>query len=255
MAFQSASLRMLAVMCVMTVGVAASAFAQDSGNSAPAANRVYTSAQAERGKALFLTSCGNCHGEDLKGAADRAPALAGDAFLKHWEGQSVGGLFSKIKTDMPRNRPGSLRDSVYLDIVALILQSNGFPDGPTELTAPVLDGVPLAKNGVVAKFEVPNFAVVETVGCLTKEPDDRWTLRHAREPLASKDQRFTPQELQTADAKPLGSDSFELISIIPFKPDQETGHKMAAKGLLYRTPSDSRLDVTSLQRVAATCVN
>jgi mono/diheme cytochrome c family protein len=243
----------LAVTSILTVGVAASAFAQDAGNSSPAAQRVYTAAQAERGKALFLTSCGNCHGEDLKGAADRAPALAGDAFLKHWDGQNVAGLFSKIRTDMPRNRPGSLQDNVYLDIVALILQANGFPEGPTELTASALDTVPIAKNGVAAKFVVPNFAVVETIGCLTKGPDNRWTLRNAREPLASKDQPLTPQELQAADAQPLGADAFELISVIPFKPDQEMGHKMAAKGLLYRAPNDNRLDVTSLQRVAVAC--
>ena len=135
------------------------------------------------------------------------------------------------------------------------MQANGFPDGPAELTASALDSVAIAKNGVVAKFLVPNFAVVETVGCLTKEPDNRWTLRNAREPLASKDQALTTRELQAADAQPLGSDSFELISVMPFKPDQETGHKMAAKGLLYRSANDSRLDVTSLQRVAVTCVN
>src|SRR5262245_21215578 len=176
-----------AVMSVVMLGIAAAPSAQDVGNGAAPASRVYTSAQADRGKALFLTSCGNCHGEDLKGAADRAPALAGDAFLKNWEGQNVAGLFSKIKTDMPRNRPGSLRDTVYLDIVALILQANGFPEGPTELTASELDAVPIAKNGVVVKFVVPNFAVVETVGCLTKGSNNLWTLRNAREPLASKD--------------------------------------------------------------------
>ena len=243
----------LALLSVATWLDGAPAFGQDKPDGVPGATGVYTSIQAERGKARFLTSCGNCHGEDLNGAPERAPALTGDAFLKNWEGRNVSSLFAKIKQDMPRNRPGSLSDDVYLDIVALILQANAYPEGARELNASVLDSVPIAKNGLVTKKVVPNFAVVETVGCLALGSNNRWTLRNASEPLASGDQPLTSQELKDAESKPLGSGSFELISIIPFKPELDDGHKMAAKGLLYRMSNDSRLDVTSLQRVAESC--
>lgn len=229
------------------------AVAQDGANAAAG---VYTSTQAERGKDLFVNNCGNCHGVDFKGAAERAPALTGDAFLKNWEGRNVNSLFAKIKQDMPRNnRAGTLSDAINLDIVAAILQANAYPAGAKDLNLAALEAVPLSAGGVATKVIVPNFAVVEMVGCLARGSDNRWTLKNASEPVTSKDQPLTSQEVQEAGTKPLGSGSFELISVVPFKPELEDGRKMAARGLLYRTSSASRLDVTSFQRVADHCTH
>jgi len=231
------------------------AFAQ--GGAKPAAPApVYTSAQAERGKDLFVNNCGNCHGVDFKGAFERAPALTGEVFFKNWEGRNVGNLFAKIKQDMPKNnRAGTLTDAINLDIVAAILQVNAYPAGDKELNLAALEAVPLAAGGIATKATLPNFAVVETVGCLTRAADNRWTLNNASEPVASKDQPLTSQEVTAAGAKALGTGSYELISVMPFKPEQEDGRKMAARGLLYRTSSASRLDVTSFQRVADNCTH
>jgi mono/diheme cytochrome c family protein len=248
-----------ALICAAAL-LAATAAAQgrDSTTAAPVVG-AYTGAQAERGKARFITSCGNCHGVDLKGAADRGPALAGDPFMKAWQSRNADNLFAKIKSDMPRNQPGSLKDDVYLDIVAFILQANAFPEGPKELSAAVLDGVPIASNDPNAKSDpkkiVPNFAMVAVVGCLTRGPNNTWMLTSTSEPVLSKDQPSTTPELKDAALQPLGSDSFQLVSIVPFKPDDNTGHKMAAKGLLYRAPNENRLDVTSLQMVTSSCAN
>jgi mono/diheme cytochrome c family protein len=217
---------------------------------------VYTSAQAERGKDLFVNNCGNCHGVDFKGAFERAPALTGESFFKNWEGQNVGNLFAKIKQDMPKNnRAGTLSDAINLDIVAAILQVNAYPAGEKELSFAALEAVPLAAGGIATKVMVPNFAVVEMVGCLARGSDNRWTLKNATDPVTTKDQPLTSQEIKDAGAKPLGSGSFELVSVIPFKPELEDGRKMAARGLLYRTSSASRLDVTSFQRVADNCTH
>jgi mono/diheme cytochrome c family protein len=230
--------------------------AQDGAKPGAAPAAVYTAAQAERGKDLFINNCGNCHGVDFKGAFERAPALTGEAFFKNWEGRNVSNLFAKIKPDMPRNnRAGTLTDAINLDIVAAILQVNAYPAGATELNLAALEAVPLAAGGIATKVTVPNFAVVETVGCLTRGSDNRWTLKNASEPVASKDQPLTSQEVKDAGAKALGSGSFELVSVIPFKPEQEDGRKMAARGLLYRTSNASRLDVTSFQRVADNCTH
>jgi mono/diheme cytochrome c family protein len=215
----------------------------------------YTGTQAERGKGRFVTSCGNCHGVDLKGAAERGPALAGDPFMKTWQSRTVGSLFTKIKSDMPRNQPGSLKDDVYLDIVAFILQANAFPEGPKELSAAALDSMTIANSDSNAKKVVPNFAMVVMVGCLTSGPNGTWLLTSTSEPVQTKDEPPTPEELKDAGSQPLGSDSFQLISIVPFKPDSNIGHKMAAKGLLYRAAAENRLDVTSLQVVASSCAN
>jgi mono/diheme cytochrome c family protein len=223
------------------------------GSDAPVG--AYTGAQAERGKARFVTSCGNCHGIDLKGAAERGPALAGEPFMKIWQDRTAASLFTKIKSDMPRNRPGSLTDDVYLDIVSFILQANALPEGPKELSAAVLEGVPLAKNASSAKKIIPNFAMVEVVGCLSQGPNNSWRLTNTSEPVQTKDQPPTPEELKQAGSQALGSDSFQLISVVPFKPDSNNGHKVAAKGLLYRAAAENRLDVTSLQTVGSSCAN
>ena len=240
------------LVAVALAGV--TAFAQDGAKAGAAPAGVYTSTQAERGKDQFVNNCGNCHGVDFKGAFERAPALTGDVFLKNWEGRNVNSLFAKIKQDMPKNnRAGTLSDAIYLDIVTAILQANAYPAGAKELNLAALEAVPLSAGGVATKMIVPNFAVVELVGCLARGADNRWTLKNASEPVTSKDQPWSSQEAKDAEGKPLGSGSFELLSVIPFKPELADGHKMAARGLLYRTPSASRLDVTALQPVADNC--
>ena len=89
---------------------------------------MYTTAQAERGKSNFLSGrCGGCHQLDLSG--DRGPALKGDGFLSHWENGSVATLFKKISETMPPNGPNETTDEAKIDIVAFLLQSNGFPGG------------------------------------------------------------------------------------------------------------------------------
>ena len=128
---------------------------------------VYTAAQAERGKSNFLSGrCGGCHQLDLSG--DRGPALKGDGFLSHWENGSVNALFKKISETMPPNGPNETTDEAKIDIIAFLLQSNGFPVGKTELKldADALEAIEIVRKGVTAA--APNFALVQVVGCLTQ---------------------------------------------------------------------------------------
>ena len=92
----------------------------------------YTLAQAARGEKLSAQSCIACHGADL-GGLDLGPPLAGDSFLQHWAGHDLNELFQIVFTTMPKQRPRSLSAQAYADIVAFLLQSNGFPSGPREL--------------------------------------------------------------------------------------------------------------------------
>ena len=96
---------------------------------------VYTTAQAERGKGVFNTTCLRCHGEDLGG--NTAPALKGDRFQSSWGGDMIESLFTKIRDTMPPNFGTILDDQVKLDIVTYILQTNGFPAGASELGSAV----------------------------------------------------------------------------------------------------------------------
>jgi polyvinyl alcohol dehydrogenase (cytochrome) len=108
---------------------------------------VYRADQAEAGKALYLKSCATgCHNENLSGAGP-TPSLAGSDFLGRWSGLSVGELFKRVRTTMPKVKPGSLGDDDYLSIIAYLLSANGFKPGPrpiandsTEMAKTVIAG-------------------------------------------------------------------------------------------------------------------
>ena len=213
---------------------------------------VYSKPQAERGRVRFLSDCATCHNFDLQGQGTRGPALTGVPFMTNWETQDLKSLFAKVQT-MPRNNPASLPDAVYMDIMTYILQANAFPEGDRDLTAEALEGVHILRKD--AGKLVVNFAVVEMVGCLAQRPDNRWVLTSAGEPVVSRDQPLTSDELKKAAASPLGDDKFLLVSVLPFKPNAYQGQKVSAKGLFYKAPSENRLNVTSLQPVAPSCTN
>jgi PQQ-dependent dehydrogenase (methanol/ethanol family) len=91
----------------------------------------FTPEQAARGKIEFERNCaGGCHMPDLT-AGERAPALAGDSFMRHW--RSAEELFDRIRSTMPEQRPHSLSDQTYLDVLAFLLQSSGTRSGSSEL--------------------------------------------------------------------------------------------------------------------------
>jgi mono/diheme cytochrome c family protein len=94
---------------------------------------VYTTAQAERGRTAFETSCAACHRPDLSGRGAAIPALRGDAFTGERHGTSVGELFELVRTTMPPGRAATLAPEVYTDLVAYLLSANAFPPGDDEL--------------------------------------------------------------------------------------------------------------------------
>src|SRR5215472_13507222 len=109
---------------------------------------VYTAAQAERGRSAYETSCVNCHNRDLAGSV-RAPALRGDKFMLSWQNGSVNNLYSKIRFSMPATYPDSVSDDVKLDILAYLLQQNGFPAGSADLKmdSERLEAIQIVKKG------------------------------------------------------------------------------------------------------------
>jgi S-disulfanyl-L-cysteine oxidoreductase SoxD len=94
---------------------------------------IFTPAQAGLGEREYAVSCAVCHGPDLAGG-EHAPSLAGDAFLRRWQGRSVGDLFRRIRTSMPQQSPGSLSNKAFVEIVSFIVQANGYPAGVADLT-------------------------------------------------------------------------------------------------------------------------
>jgi mono/diheme cytochrome c family protein len=209
-------------------------------------NGVYTEAQAGRGKDAFVMSCSNCHALDLSGTA-RAPALKGERFMLDWQNGSVNNLFVKIRDSMPATYPETVADDVKLDIITYLLQVNSFPTGAAELrlNPAELESIQIVKKG---SSGVPNFALVQVVGCLERGPGQAWMLNKTSEPLVVKED--TPPVSQL-----LGTETFILVSAGAFSPASHVGHKMEARGLLYRAAGENRLNLTSLQMAASTCAN
>jgi mono/diheme cytochrome c family protein len=215
---------------------------------------IYTAAQAERGKQNFLNGrCGGCHKLDLSG--DRGPALKGDAFVAHWENDTVGTLFKKISETMPPTAPNEVADDLKIDIVAFLLQSNGFPAGDRELTRDekALEAFEVRRKDATG---TPNFALVQVVGCLAREPGRRrWTLLSATNPVVTREDHPSAAALNNAASEALGRERVELISAAGFKPETHVGEKVEARGLLYQDRHGTRLNLTSLEPIDRNCSN
>jgi mono/diheme cytochrome c family protein len=188
---------------------------------------VYTTAQAERGKAVFNTTCLRCHGEDLAG--NTAPALKGDRFQSSWGGDQIDSLFTKVRDTMPPNFGTILDDQVKLDVVTYILQTKG------------------------EQAVVQNFSLVQTVGCLAQGPNNTWLLTRTADPVTTRDDVPSDRALTAAASKGLGAKTFRLISVVPFKPESHAGQKMEARGLIYAEPGDERINLTSLRALGGNC--
>jgi S-disulfanyl-L-cysteine oxidoreductase SoxD len=95
----------------------------------------YTDAQAEAGRTIFASQCAICHGDRMEGKV--GPPLAGEQFLSvsQFQELTAGFLYRTMSKQMPKNAPGSLSKTEYLDLLAYILKVNGYPAGPTQLTA------------------------------------------------------------------------------------------------------------------------
>jgi cytochrome c5 len=211
---------------------------------------VYTGAQADRGKSNYNSSCLRCHGDTLQG--NTAPALSGDRFFTTWGNEPIASLFAKIRDTMPPNFGTSIDDQTKLDIVAYILQTNGYPGGSGELTQ---NGTDLASAQILKKGEqaiVQNFSLVQTVGCLARGPDNTWMLTRTADPLVTRDDTPSKQALSSAGQRALGTRTFKLLSAKPFNPETHQGHKMEARGLIYSDAGDERLTLTALS-MAGNC--
>jgi len=97
-------------------------------------DKVYTEAQATRGKEAYTAECSACHADDL-GGSGYAPALKGDEFAFTWNDKTVGDFFERIRRLMPPDNPGSLTPDKYRDIITFILQENKYPAGDRELAS------------------------------------------------------------------------------------------------------------------------
>ena len=129
---------------------------------------VYTTQQATRGEPLYRQYCAECHGPELQGRMDfplwtslprpapnaeivgvkrGTPPLKGATFISNWADLSLGDVFERNRISMPQDRPGRLSRQQNADILAYMLQENGYPPGNGELglTKEELDTIRIGK--------------------------------------------------------------------------------------------------------------
>jgi mono/diheme cytochrome c family protein len=212
----------------------------------------YTAAQAERGKLVYDARCSRCHASDLHGV--RGAALSGDAFMLHWDAHSVGRLFQRIRDSMPPDGSATLDDAERVDVVAFVLQQNGFPSGSGELPADLA-----ALNGILIKSRTPSplrtGALVQSTGCLTQDADG-WLLAKSTELEAtSLDDRATraaPAPSGVEGTHLAGDRIVRLMNVFP-SPAAHRGHTMIAKGFLVKDSSGDRINVATLEMIDSVC--
>ena len=117
---------LLALTAVAAFGWMGNAIAQTSG--------YYTLDQATAGAEIYGTKCASCHGAQMEGYI--GPSLRGHAFQVITSREtSADRLLLIISRNEPQNNPGGLSDEQDADVLAYILQVNGFPAGKAKLSA------------------------------------------------------------------------------------------------------------------------
>jgi len=202
---------------------------------------VYTEAQATRATGVFGATCAGCH--TLTSDGNRP--LSGESFWQSNTQKSVAELLGYVSKNMPNGNGGSLAQETYNDLVALILKSNGFPAGTTELTPTSIAGVQIvSKDG---PGELPANTLVRVVGCLVKSGNE-WTLTNATAPARTDKTAATPEDATVA----LGTRTIALKFVLT-KLDSFVGQRMSVSGMLIGAGGADGLNVAVVNRVAATC--
>ena len=122
---------------------------------------LYTVQQAADGRAVYIRDCAICHGTRLEGA-EAGPDLAGRAFRDRWRDRTLGELAELTAQTMPVSRPGGLADAEYRDLIAFILNRNGYAPGSEPLA--------LESAGTAAsRFEEPARTIATTLPAATRQ--------------------------------------------------------------------------------------
>jgi S-disulfanyl-L-cysteine oxidoreductase SoxD len=114
----------------------------------------YTTGQAANGKVLYGKYCAACHGDNGQGgtvpqqfgklAGMKAPPVAGPGYLPKMK--TAGEAYEFSKKNMPGDKPGSLKENEYLDVISFALEANGVKADGKALTPESAKAIKLA-NG------------------------------------------------------------------------------------------------------------
>ena len=222
--------------------------------------KVYTSDQAALGKTEYDMVCAGCHGNDLSGrdGGGQGPELAGPAFRKKWDLQSVNQLYHRDQDahaaqparyahrrrlperrglrprveQVPRRRQSARRQCGAL-ASTFITQA--------ETTKAAADSAAIATG-----------ALVQVIGCL-QNSGDGWMLTQAAPPVrGGKPRHRRPNSWASWPQRRRAPQACAYFGIYS-APNEHKGHRMEAKGFLVKDPDGDRLNVVSLEMIAPAC--
>ena len=130
---------------------------------------MFSDAQAAEGRTVYLEACAECHGRALQGGA-HGPTLEGVGFLSAWGARTTRELVEFIGQEMPPGLGGSLPRAAYVNIVALILESNGRVSGTQALRAD--SAVTIGGGAVAARGAAPAPARARLAAAEEADPDE-----------------------------------------------------------------------------------
>jgi hypothetical protein len=94
--------------------------------------------------------------------------------------------------------------------------------------------------------------IVSVTGCLREATANTWTLTAATDPVPSS--ANAPPAREIPSTPPAGKNQFRLIGVSEFNLPAHKGHTVIVKGLYIKATPVSRLNVTSVTMVSASCV-
>lgn len=100
----------------------------------------YQPAQADRGEKIFTQVCAMCHAQSQ---------FVGQAFVENWNEHRVSDFYTLIRSSMPLNNPGGLKDEEYLAVVAYLLKANHAAAGTDSLST---DSLSVRKRKIAVRF-------------------------------------------------------------------------------------------------------
>lgn len=93
--------------------------------------------------------------------------------------------------------------------------------------------------------------IVSITGCLREATPNNWTLENATEPVPSA--ANAPPAKEIPATPPVGKNSYRLIGVSEFNLPAHKGHTVIIKGLFIKAAPLSRVNMTSVTMVAASC--
>lgn len=143
-----------ALVVALSAGTASRLEAQvDSARTDSTAKTIINQEQAVRGMSVFTKTCVECHTKTDVTGAD---------FKIKWHGRPAYDLFEVIRTTMPDDKPGSLTQDQYVDVVAYLLRINGAAAGGAALVSTDTAGLKKAKMEIMVPS--PNIDSVKVDG-------------------------------------------------------------------------------------------